>query len=578
MQFQTIFYIKATGRILHVENNKYIKSKQEKLRFCPGHKHEEVNFLYFQADTPVEKGVHSVRFVDACTPPQVVNDRGVSLVYEAIKSPFLKQINQFSDLILDFCDSVGDKLYRANAVIEAQKVYPSLRFFCQVEPAHREIMELIPEITLFQGYREHGLTPKECGLVKMPAAFYVNPKDLFMPAPSGYGLYLGLDQVPYTVKLDIPPDFDARFAGFDEKHGVRPDGNNIVIQARTKGDEGRSWDNPKVIDLARLVNNSRECKIFVLGSATDFLDDAPGLTNLSGATSWLETIHLLRQASHVFCIDSAVLHLCHAMDIPCFRLWGRTNPRSVLGEPETDMDIFSGAPGAPSNIKAISPLQVYERAFPEERAKLEYPFDSNRDYSEHGDQQIIFQYFNDHTPVYKHLVDVGAFGKQLSNSFGLLEMGWKGLLIEASPERFKTVQREFKGFDVTCLNIGISDRPQKSPFHLHTVPGHDSFVADWYPPTATDQAILIQQKALHVVLQENNIPLDFDFLSIDTEGMDEKIMKKFFNASEYRPRLIVTEWNAPNDASGLFHKFGYEQIGKTGAAGFENLFFARRAL
>jgi hypothetical protein len=36
MNFQTIFYEKATGEILHVEPNRYIKNKFDKLRYTPG--------------------------------------------------------------------------------------------------------------------------------------------------------------------------------------------------------------------------------------------------------------------------------------------------------------------------------------------------------------------------------------------------------------------------------------------------------------------------------------------------------------------------------------------------------------
>ena len=74
---------------------------------------------------------------------------------------------------------------------------------------------------------------------------------------------------------------------------------------------------------------------------------------------------------------------------------------------------------------------------------------------------------------------------------------------------------------------------------------------------------------------EKKFPEDFDLLSVDTEGMDEKIMKKFFASSSFRPSLIITECTSYKDAATLFKRFGYSQLAFQGAPDFGELIFSK---
>lgn len=199
-----------------------------------------------------------------------------------------------------------------------------------------------------------------------------------------------------------------------------------------------------------------------------------------------------------------------------------------------------------------------------------------RDVSQHGEQPILLDYFYRRSkPVHKILVDVGAFGKQFSNTWALLcREGWRGVLIEADPERFEIVKKDFATKKVVILNVAAGWEDKEIDFHLHSELGHNSFIENWYPQDDTGKTIKIRTRPLADILKENGIPWDFDLLSVDTEGFDEVIMMKLFQ-SEYRPRVIVTECTSYANADGLFGDAGYKFLTKTGNPEYGNYIYIR---
>lgn len=182
-----------------------------------------------------------------------------------------------------------------------------------------------------------------------------------------------------------------------------------------------------------------------------------------------------------------------------------------------------------------------------------------KSYSQHGEQTIILDFFDKNPPRHKLLVDVGAYGIEMSNSIALLQMGWKGIMIEANPNQFEIMRKEFDGKNVELLNIAIGDEEKEMDFYIHSNPGLSSLVGSWMPEDPIDKWIRMKARPLSDVLNEQNVPEDFDFLNMDAEGMDEDIMIKFFE-SQFRPRLIVTEGVSYKDANSLFNIYGYSPL------------------
>ena len=363
MGFQTVFFLKSSGQIINVVPNKYIRSKAERGMFCPDYPVDDVSFRYFKSDIPVVPGLHHALSDDPVRPPVIAVESGVPLTLSHWRTAFLSAAAQYKSIIVDMCDGLGDNLFRAASVAAAMLRYPDLKFYCKVDPAYRPVLTMCPDIVLFDSFEAHGLDPAQCGSLRLNGGHMWDARGAGYSKSAHYGLFFDLPHVAYNTRLVLPADFDAGFAGFSKKSGLRKDGQFVALQLRTKNTDDRGWSVEKVAQLAGMIKKAYALTSICLGDPMDMPDDHPDVLNLCGRTSWLETVFLLTKASKVFCIDSAVMHLCRALGVPYFCLWGHTDPLRTLGVPASLQDIGSGF-GTPSSLmSSITPLQVFNRAF-----------------------------------------------------------------------------------------------------------------------------------------------------------------------------------------------------------------------
>ena len=161
--------------------------------------------------------------------------------------------------------------------------------------------------------------------------------------------------------------------------------------------------------------------------------------------------------------------------------------------------------------------------------------------SQCGEDGIIARIFNDILPPSneRYCVDVGAWdGQHLSNTYSLLvgdgdddngtTKQWNGVLIEADPSRFVELKRLHGPLDNICICEEVSSQPT-SPQSLISI---------------------LKREAPH-------LPCDFDFLSIDVDGMDYWLLADILGASvsstnnvhvidkegRYQPKVICIEFN-----------------------------------
>jgi len=363
MSFQTIFYLRSTGQIINVIPDKYIRSKAERGRLCPGFPVDDVSFRYFKSDVPVNRDLHHAVADDPTRPAVIAIDSGVPLTLAHWGTPFREAKAQFSTIIVDMCDGLGDNLFRAASVTAAMRSFPELRFFCKVDPAYRPVLAMCPDVVLFDGYEAHNLDPSQCVTIRLNGGHLWDTRGAGYSKSAHYGLFFDLPHAAYNTKLVLPEGFTAGFSTFSKKIGWRKDGRNVVMQLRTKDTDDRGWSVNYVLELATMIKRKQDSTVFYVGDPMDMPQDQADLVNLTGKTSWLETIYLLSSARKVFCIDSAVLHLCRALGIPYFCLWGHTDPLRTLGVPAGPQDIGTGFGTLQSLMASITPLQVFNRAF-----------------------------------------------------------------------------------------------------------------------------------------------------------------------------------------------------------------------
>lgn len=117
-------------------------------------------------------------------------------------------------------------------------------------------------------------------------------------------------------------------------------------------------------------------------------------------------------------------------------------------------------------------------------------------YSQFGEESLWDFIFSNIGVTNKYLVDFGAggLGSQMSNSRSLIERGWTGLRMDGEPDPDTDIKKEF----ITKENI------------------IDLF-------------------------KKYNVPVEFDFLSIDIDGNDYWVLDELL--TKYAPRLICAEFN-----------------------------------
>jgi FkbM family methyltransferase len=207
---------------------------------------------------------------------------------------------------------------------------------------------------------------------------------------------------------------------------------------------------------------------------------------------------------------------------------------------------------------------------------MDYTYRPAEDVSQHRTQEVLFRYFAAHPPAHTLLVDVGAFGRFMSNSWALLKHGWQGLLIEPNPARRSVIEAEFAGLNFELVCCGIGDAYDRLPFHLHSTSGYDSFSPDWLADDRSDVSIMLDVSPLSPVLMCRGFPRTFGLLSVDAEGFDERIISKFFEDGHFRPDLIVVEAVSFPVASDLFDRNGYSLFAVAGPASTGNLVYSRK--
>jgi hypothetical protein len=105
--------------------------------------------------------------------------------------------------------------------------------------------------------------------------------------------------------------------------------------------------------------------------------------------------------------------------------------------------------------------------------------------------------------------EFGAWdGIHLSNTyFFVVKRGYKSVMIEADPEKYKELQKNYKEFDSVLINTKVGCGENDS---------------------------------LDKILSQTNIPIEFDILSIDIDGDDYFVWKAM---SKYKPTIVIIEIN-----------------------------------
>jgi FkbM family methyltransferase len=165
------------------------------------------------------------------------------------------------------------------------------------------------------------------------------------------------------------------------------------------------------------------------------------------------------------------------------------------------------------------------------------------DNSEFGEYSFLLKLLVRHGTKHGIIVDAGARGCTASNSVDLLrDHGWKGLLIEANPNLWDSIERDFHGLSFELVRNAVSDSEGTVTLYLGVnddAASLDASIAGlWGPVRGT---VEVGARKLGQILAEKNIPRDFDVLSLDLEGIDVRVLENLLEETDYRPSIVVIE-------------------------------------
>lgn len=172
-------------------------------------------------------------------------------------------------------------------------------------------------------------------------------------------------------------------------------------------------------------------------------------------------------------------------------------------------------------------------------------------YSQNDEQYYVSSYFGMLTGTF---LDIGANdGITLSNSRSLVQKGWKGVLVDASPKAIERLRENYKGsigFQIIHSAIGREDgimTLHESGELLGT--GDVALVSSlfeeetkrWAPLDMKFEDVKVPCKTFKSLLGMS-IYKTFDFITIDIEGMEIEVVPQI-NFEELGCRMAIIEWN-----------------------------------
>lgn len=172
---------------------------------------------------------------------------------------------------------------------------------------------------------------------------------------------------------------------------------------------------------------------------------------------------------------------------------------------------------------------------------LEKPFIT--EHSQHGETAKVMRLLAEQSATERLIVDVGARGRERSNSYDLMKhWGWRGLLIEANPLLLSSIREDFADVEFSLVHAAVSDADGTATLHIGVNDDVSAIVEEnashWGPMRGH---LEVPMRRLGGILDEAAVSANFDILSLDIEGEDIKTLNDLIGNTCYRPRHVIIE-------------------------------------
>lgn len=179
-------------------------------------------------------------------------------------------------------------------------------------------------------------------------------------------------------------------------------------------------------------------------------------------------------------------------------------------------------------------------------------------YSQNNEEEILLA----NLPENGFLLDFGAYdGKTFSNSLRLIELGWSGVLIEASPINFKSVMEVHKDRpNITLINAPVTVNGGLVKFYDSKGDGISTMNKEHKEKWETNNTVRYQDIYLSSITLRDVFGIhnkNFDFVNIDVEGENLELLKTF-PFDKCMPKVICIEHDEKdNEIMQILSQYGF---------------------
>lgn len=193
--------------------------------------------------------------------------------------------------------------------------------------------------------------------------------------------------------------------------------------------------------------------------------------------------------------------------------------------------------------------------------------------SQNNEAEIVISYFNSRVGT---LLSLGENdGKTLSNSYDLIQLGWKADLFEPVKEAYtKCFDMYFENYNVHCHNYGIHEKTGKQIFYLT----EDSLLASLNKDLAASWGGKFTEVKLNFLSVEDMLLVcvnkKFEFITIDCEGSDLAILEQLDLTKLGCECLCIEHGNSESNYKRMKEICNSHGLKKELLRNFENVIFA----
>jgi FkbM family methyltransferase len=147
-------------------------------------------------------------------------------------------------------------------------------------------------------------------------------------------------------------------------------------------------------------------------------------------------------------------------------------------------------------------------------------------------------------------VEVGAYdGIFVSNTWGLAEKGWYGILVEPIPRLAQLCRENYADKPKVKVIETAVGPPGMGEVSLYlagtlTTANFDTFTEyshiDWAVNSLTEKKTSVPCSTLDEILNSQQVAPDFELLVVDVEGYETEVFEGF-DLQRFRPKMMIVE-------------------------------------